>query len=116
MKLYTITKSNADAQKQCEADGGNLVKIDTESKLDDVGKLTGISTLGYIYVDGVRKDPNSAWVYATPTNSIFFKWATGEPDNQSNQLCIVVKGSDKLMFDGPCSNGRPFICEITKNN
>jgi hypothetical protein len=113
MKLYTITKSNADAQKQCEADGANLVKIDTKSKLNDIGKLTGISTLGHIYIDGVRKDPNSAWVFTTPTRSIFFNWATGQPDNGSDQLCIVVRGSDKLMWDAKCSIKRYFICEIS---
>ncbi|XP_060605963.1 C-type lectin BfL-2-like [Ruditapes philippinarum] len=113
MKLYTITKSKADTQKQCEADGGNLVKIDTESKLNDVGKLTGISTLGLINIDGVRKNPNSAWVFATPTRSIFFNWKTGQPDNESNQLCIVVRGTDKLMWDADCLTKRYFICEIS---
>jgi hypothetical protein len=113
MKLYTIKKSKADGQKQCEADGGNLVKIDTESKLNDIGKLTGISTLGYILIDGVRKDPNSAWVFTTPTRSIFFNWAKSEPGNGPNELCIVVRGSDQSMWDVNCSVQRYFICEMS---
>ena len=112
LKLYPLTESQTNAQKQCKTDGGSLVKIDTEDKYDDVKTLKGITSAGYIYIDGVRKDTESAWVFTTQSKTIFFKWAKNEPDNGSTQLCLVIRGSDKLMFDAVCHSLRRFICEI----
>ncbi|XP_053398346.1 C-type lectin lectoxin-Thr1-like [Mercenaria mercenaria] len=111
IKIYTLTKNQVDADKQCQADGGNLVHIDTDMKYGDVKNLTGLPST-YIYIGGRRKDTNSPWVFAKGSQNGFYRWASGQPDNGSDQLCLILKGSDKLMHDASGSPSRHFLCEL----
>jgi hypothetical protein len=92
MKLYAdkqVTKNAA--EQQCEKDGGHLVNIDSEMKYKDVDSLlTDFSASKGIWIDGHRKDVNSPWEYTYGSQKGFFKWKSGQPDNRSNDLCLLI--------------------------
>ncbi|XP_053395987.1 C-type lectin BML-1-like [Mercenaria mercenaria] len=110
-KVYIIAKNQEDASKQCKADGGYLINVDTDVKYGNVKNLSGFPTT-YTYIGGRRKDTNSPWMFEHGSTSGYFKWASEEADNRSNELCLVLNGSDKLMYDSSCSLSRPFVCEL----
>ncbi|XP_060579720.1 uncharacterized protein LOC132736581 [Ruditapes philippinarum] len=91
IKLYADKQVKRDAaEKQCQKDGGHLVNIDSEMKLEDVSSLlTGIGS--YIWIDGHRKDVSSPWEYTYGSTKGFFKWYSNQPTNRSNDLCLEVK-------------------------
>jgi hypothetical protein len=115
MKLYAdkqVTKNAA--EQQCQKDGGHLVNIDSEIKLEDVSSLlTGFSDKG-IWIDGHRKDVNSPWEYTYGSQKEVFKWYTNNPKNRSSDLCLVIAlYSNGVKWHGiPCTTSYFSICEI----
>jgi hypothetical protein len=116
MKLYADKRDKRDAaEQQCQKDGGHLVNIDSEMKLEDVSSLlTGFSTNKGIWVDGHRKDENSPWEYTYGSQKGFFKWRSGQPDNTSNELCLFIAlySNGVKWFDYKCAQTFYSICEI----
>jgi hypothetical protein len=114
MKLYADKSVKRDAaEQQCQKDGGHLVNIDSEMKLEDVRSLlTGFGS--YIWIDGHRKDVSSPWEYTYGSTKGFFKWYSNQPSNRSNDLCLEVKlSSDGVKwYDVICTTTLFSICEI----
>jgi hypothetical protein len=109
LKLYVDMKKFDDAEKQCQADGGHVINIDSDLQNGDVKKLLqGFSH--YVYIDGQRRDSSSAWLTINGSEKNFFNWASGEPN--SNLLCIMMHPSSSYWHDCSCTSNRPFICEI----
>ncbi|XP_060603999.1 uncharacterized protein LOC132756872 [Ruditapes philippinarum] len=108
VKLYVNFKTFDDAEKQCQADGGHVINIDSVLKNGDVKTLLqGISA--NVYIDGQRKDSSSAWLTINGSQKQFFNWASGEPDSG---LCIRIYPCNSFWYDSSCTSNRPFICEI----
>jgi hypothetical protein len=108
VKLYVERKSFGDAEKQCQADGGHVINIDSELKNGDVKKLLqGFNA--YVRIDGQRKDSSSAWLTINGSKKTFVTWASGEPDSS---LCIIMHYSNSYWYDSACTSTRPFVCEI----
>jgi hypothetical protein len=104
------------AEQQCQKDGGHLLNIDSEVKYKDVtGLLNGFSGAG-IWIDGHRKDVNSPWKYTYGSQNGFFKWLSGQPNNNYNELCLIIvfSSGDINWRDSSCTSSYYSICEITK--
>ncbi|XP_060579722.1 C-type lectin mannose-binding isoform-like [Ruditapes philippinarum] len=116
MKLFADkkVKQNA-AEQQCQKDGGHLINIDSEFKLEDVSSLlTGFSIDTGIWIDGHRKDVNSPWKYTYGSQKGFFKWYPSQPTNGSNELCLVIAlySHGVKWYDVACTNSYYSMCEI----
>jgi hypothetical protein len=116
MKLYADKEVKQDAaEQQCQKDGGHLVNIDSEMKLEDVSNLlAGFSRDQGIWINGHRKDVSSSWEYTYGSKKGFFKWYPSQPDNVSNQPCLIIAlYSDGVKwYDMPCTNTYYSMCEI----
>jgi hypothetical protein len=114
MKLYAdkqVTKNAA--EQQCQKDGGHLINIDSEMKLEDVSSLlTDFNGKG-IWIDGHRKDVNSPWEYTYGSQKTFFRWYSSEPDNTSKSLCLVIVlfSNGVKWHDNSCTSTYFSICE-----
>ncbi|XP_060589342.1 uncharacterized protein LOC132744600 [Ruditapes philippinarum] len=108
VKLYDEVTTFDLAEKQCQADGGHVINIESELKYGDVKKLMqGFQR--FVYIDGRRKDTSSKWLTVNGSQKEFFKWAPGEPDNVP---CIKMSYYTSYWHDCECSCGEAFICEI----
>ena len=106
-----------DAEKQCQKDGGHLVNIDSEVKYEDISSiLAGFTYSAGIWIDGRRKDVSSPWKYMYGSQKGFFKWHSGEPDENPKDLCLIVARYYKnpSFFDAYCTSGYYYMCEIVK--
>jgi hypothetical protein len=114
MKFYTDKGVEQDAaEQQCQKDGGHLINIDSEIKLEDVSSLlTGFGAA--IWIDGHRKDVHSPWVYTYGSQKGFFKWYPSQPDNSSNELCLYIAlySNGVKWHNYSCSGTLYSICEI----
>jgi hypothetical protein len=114
LKLFADNKGKEDvAKQQCQKDGGHIVNIYSEMKLEDVTNLlTGFNPR--IWIDGHRKDPSSPWEYTYGSNNGFFKWYKTEPQNKSNELCLMVglNGNVVEWYGVPCTTLNYPIFEI----
>jgi hypothetical protein len=120
MKLYADKYGPKQAaEQQCQKDGGHLVNIDSEMKLEDVSSLlTGFSNR-YIWIDGERKDVSSPWEYTYGSQKGFFKWHNNEPSHASDNLCLAItfyRYSGLTWDDVTCSASKYSICEIIMTN
>jgi hypothetical protein len=102
-------------EQQCQKDGGHLVNIDSEMKLEDVSSLLTGFRNRYIWIDGERKDVSSPWEYTYGSQKRFFKWYTNEPSNGSHDLCLAItfyRYFGLTWDDVTCSDSKYSICEI----
>jgi hypothetical protein len=116
MKFYADNTVKKDAaEQQCQKDGGHLINIDSEMKLEDVSSLlTGFSRGKGIWIDGHRKDVSSPWEYTYGSQKTIFKWYPGQPSNTSNSLCLVIAlyNNGVRWHDNSCTTLYFSICEI----
>jgi hypothetical protein len=114
MKLYADKRDKRDAaEQQCQKDGGHLVNIDSEKKLEDVNSLISGFSYKEIWIDGHRKDVNSSWEYTYGSQIGFFKWFGSNPSNGPTDLClIIISGNDITWHDEPCTKTYFSLCEI----
>ncbi|XP_053386253.1 C-type lectin domain family 10 member A-like [Mercenaria mercenaria] len=114
VKLYSDkTRTQVSAEQQCQDDGGHLMNIDSEEKYEDVSSLLkGFGS--YVWIDGRRKDVSSPWEYKYGSQKGFFKWRSGEPDNNSNDLCLFIYlySGTVFWYDYPCGHTYYALCEI----
>ena len=103
------------AETTCRNDGGNLVNINSHRKwtaFSSFLKKNNI-TSNHVYIDGQRKDNKSPWTFSYEGHITgYTNWAANEPDNGSNDLCLVAYiGSSVGVYDATCTPARYFMCE-----
>ncbi|CAH1797160.1 unnamed protein product, partial [Owenia fusiformis] len=108
-----------EAKQYCGAMGANLVAMETtrefyllsflirnKAELDD---MKGWWTAGQF--DGQDRQ----WMWSTNHNNkpfAFFKWGAGEPQAEKVQQCMLLYGSDDMLWhDTPCTERLNFVCE-----
>ncbi|XP_053398345.1 C-type lectin BfL-2-like [Mercenaria mercenaria] len=111
VKLHMSSKSYMDADSHCQAEGGYLINIDSHTKFTDIQNLN-IYLSNKVFIGGRRKDAHSPWMFEYGNKNGYFRWGSGQPSNGSNELCLYIYGSSKLMYDANCQTKHPFICEI----
>jgi hypothetical protein len=112
-KLYGINKNWNEAEQNCKNDGGHLVYIDSDAKFSDVKKMAeGVN--GYIWIDGRRQDTSSPWVTSHGDKLTKFYWLSGQPENFSTDLCLLLDtGKNREWHDANCNDSFASLCEIT---
>ncbi|KAL4231967.1 hypothetical protein ACF0H5_009544 [Mactra antiquata] len=109
-KLHLNTMSHDNADAFCENEGGHLINIDSTEKLEDVkNMLNGFSV--HIHIGGRRATSSSPWVYKYGSQHPAITWASGEPDNRSNELSLVFYPPDNTWHDVSGTTSRHFVCE-----
>ncbi|XP_066288232.1 plasminogen-like [Branchiostoma lanceolatum] len=120
-KVFTEAKSHYQAEQACEADGGHLVDIKTESLhnfiLDMVREVNPYRDQDYwIGLNDKRTYNVWTWSDGTPLSGCgFSKWAPGEPNDGAGtgQDCGQLWAAVGLRWDDDfCSIRKRFICQI----
>lgn len=108
---YRVTTSmtRANAQTNCESDGGYLVKMNDTTERDAVAGITTGSVwsgLNDITVEGT-------WVWPDGTSASFTNWNGGEPNNGGgNEDCMEFNAATGMSWnDINCGNSRVGVCE-----
>ncbi|KAL4231988.1 hypothetical protein ACF0H5_009565 [Mactra antiquata] len=110
-KLHLNTMNHDSAETFCENQGSYLINIDSAEKLEDVkNMLNGLSV--HIHVDGRRATSSSPWVYKYGSQHPVINWASGQPNNNSNELLLVFFPPDNTWYDALGNGNRPFVCEV----
>ncbi|XP_035682665.1 plasminogen-like [Branchiostoma floridae] len=120
-KVFTETKSHYEAERTCEADGGHLVDIKTESLhnfiLDMVRAVNPYRLQDY-WIGLNDKRTYNVWTWSDGTllgDCGFTKWAPGEPNNGFGwgQDCGQLWAARQLRWDDDfCNILKGFICQI----
>lgn len=89
-KVYELSKNWNEANTYCKQLGGHLATITTGAENTFV---TSIVTSGakHLYWIGLYRDyVGGPWKWVTSENPVFFNWAKGEPNNDSNDNELYV--------------------------
>eukprot|EP00058_Branchiostoma_floridae_P023734 XP_002609224.1 hypothetical protein BRAFLDRAFT_125972 [Branchiostoma floridae] len=119
-KVFTVTKSHYQAERTCEADGGHLVDIKTESLhnfiLDMVRAVNPYRLQDYwIGLNDKRTYNVWTWSDGTPLSDCgFSKWAPGEPNNGFGwgQDCGQLWAARQLRWDDDFCNILKGGCHV----
>ncbi|KAL4231985.1 chromatin-modulating protein mrc1 [Mactra antiquata] len=112
LKLHIDKLNHENANAFCRKEGGYLINLDSAEKYEDVKNMLSGFSSSFIHIDGRRATSSSPWVYKYGSQQPFITWASGEPDNQSSDLCVVYYPSEHGCHDISCTLTRPFICEF----
>jgi len=98
------------AQQLCAKDGGQIINVDTTERYDLV--LKNATSVG-IHIQGERRVAGGPFfddAGKSPEDRPFFKWASGEPDNTSNELYLAIYSTG--VYDVSGTIGCYVFCEI----
>ncbi|CAH1252246.1 PLG [Branchiostoma lanceolatum] len=117
-KVFRTGKDHTSAQQTCEADGGHLVVIKTESVNNFL--MTLISDAEDYWIGLSDYTNGGTWMWSDGTrrdlSCDFTNWAPGEPTNgglSGGQDCVHLWGLLGHKWDDDyCYRGKYFICQI----
>jgi len=110
LAFYQSSVTHAAAQQLCAKDGGHMINVDTKERFDLVLKN---AASGYIHIQGERRVAGGPFFDddgKSPDERPFFKWASGEPDNTSNELYLAIYSTG--VYDVSGTSGYYVLCEI----
>jgi hypothetical protein len=94
----------ADGRSKCQSVGGDLAIMFSDAQLTDVHAYNG-STLwvGANHFTGMWLTIHGA--------QPFIHWASGEPNDPTNEPCMSLNGSDGLLHDSACDDSYRPLCQ-----
>ncbi|XP_071098271.1 low affinity immunoglobulin epsilon Fc receptor-like [Haliotis cracherodii] len=107
-KYISIFNNWTSQNDLCHSEGGRLVVLNSQEKQEF---MTSFRSQAHV--------SESLWVGMQQVNNVFtwedgsnyvWKWAHGEPDNESHQNCVRLKIGG--MSDRHCSRNHAAVCEI----
>ncbi|XP_053376929.1 brevican core protein-like [Mercenaria mercenaria] len=110
--LPVVSTNWNDAQDECIKVGGDLVEITSDVEQGSINILLSDDedrTGTWIGLNDMSVEGKYIWVLSGNTVS-FTNWQSGEPNNVSNEDCIIVN-SENYWVDIPCGWNRKYICE-----
>ena len=103
------------AKYACEAQGSNLVVLDSNAKLRDVPSSAAAAYKDdYLWI-GLHRDPkyNARWLWVGGLQVTFDTWGDLQPNSQQGgEDCGVLRRSSKKWHDFSCMERFGYICEI----
>jgi len=113
----TTKKTKADAEADCQNDGGHLIIINSPRKWAAFASLmNSYNYTDWVHVGGQRKDVNSPWTYALSIeDSGYTNWGPGQPSNTGSRVCLIARTlvTSSGLMDYPCGNSRFYVCEVS---
>nr|XP_038035456.1 C-type lectin domain family 4 member D-like isoform X2 [Anas platyrhynchos] len=109
-----------ESQQNCSGMGSQLVVINTEAEQafinKEIGRQVKYQQKRHDFYIGLRAQEVGQWRWAdqTPYNKSAAFWRSGEPSNDSNELCVVIHhkaGNLQNWNDVPCTTRSSRICE-----
>ena len=117
LKINPTVVTQPEAEKQCLAEGGHLMNMDTQERRNDFVTMAKESGRDSIWIDGTRDVASGPWSFQSGTdpedNGLDF-WKGNEPSNGSSELCKVseISSGTRYWWDRDCSSKYAFVCEI----
>ncbi|XP_058236013.1 ladderlectin [Hemibagrus wyckioides] len=117
-KCYTYVaevKPWAEAERYCQALGGNLASIhsnQTQALLKKMGKISGSYKRTWIGAQDATQ--NSVWLWSDGSVFDFSLWHSGEPNHGrgGREHCVEMNyGVEVLWNDAQCSTNLYFLCQ-----
>ena len=112
-KCYSFYQQNrnwADAQTQCVRLGGRLATIERFSVNNFLFRNFRQSKRTNVWF-GMKKI-SSTWSLPDGKATVYRRWNTGEPNNVGGNEDCVEMWDNGFWNDAPCTQRRPFICEM----
>nr|XP_055033645.1 lymphocyte antigen 75-like [Misgurnus anguillicaudatus] len=109
-KHFYITNAMTwiDAQSYCRDD---YVDLSSADNLEDITALTTASGTTGLFISnwiGLKEISANNWEWSDGSQGSFINWAGGEPNENSNNSCVLICGG--LLFDYSCSCQTFFFC------
>jgi len=111
---YHQTRMNHSAAEQlCAENDGHIINVDTKERFDLALKYSPSGQ--YIHIQGVRRvvgGPFYDEAGKRPEERTFFKWATGQPNSQFDEMFLVH--DSRGMQDINATTAWYVLCEISQ--
>ncbi|XP_046366828.2 aggrecan core protein-like [Haliotis rufescens] len=108
-KIHGGTETQIQAHRNCNSDGGHLIRITSSAKDEFVSVVWPHQTTfvdGMCYVEG-------GWKYSNGDNVTYFRWRPNQPNAECGQGWGKCLERDVSGFnDVYCWHPLPFICEF----
>ena len=116
--VYLGEKNWNTAKTSCEANGAQLVKIESAEENDFINKQLLADGADY-WIGLTDVETENHWKWTDGSNlSGYTNWFPKEPNNYNGQDCVAItKGNfdnkhyDGEWHDGECKKARGYICE-----
>jgi hypothetical protein len=99
------------AVSACTALGptAHLAALDTASENETAAMVLG-GNQAWIGANDVTTEGSYEWVTGDPVD--FTSWREGQPNNQGNEDCVMMRGSDGTWEDRLCLGTMGYLCEV----
>jgi len=110
LAFYPTNMNHSAAHQLCAKDGGHIINVDTKERYDLAQKYASAGAV--IHIQGERRvaggpffDDAGKRVEERP----FFKWASNKPDNNTNELYLILSSSG--LYDVYGNHVYHVLCE-----
>ncbi|XP_052067184.1 galactose-specific lectin nattectin-like [Mytilus californianus] len=114
IKYYVDGLEYAYARTICKRDGGELLRIDSQSKQDRMVRI--LKTVFYVTVDvtvqGTKENSTGNWLFDDGTLMNYFKWNANQPSNGPPELYLYLNANDNWKWNDIGLEKKTFLCEI----
>ncbi|XP_060595177.1 fibropellin-1-like, partial [Ruditapes philippinarum] len=100
-----------EAEEDCIALGGHLVEITSEQENNFIKSNMLIGNSVWIGLNETVTENVFVWVSSGNTLGVYRNWATGQPNNFTNQDCVYMHHATGNWYDYYCSYVTYYICE-----
>ena len=109
--LSTSIKTWTEAKIDCEANGGHLVTITDEAEQKAIQKLLSFAGSSDSWIGATDEYTEGEWTWCNGEEFTYTNWASGEPNNQSEEDYAIVYADNFKWNDGGASTILNYICE-----
>ncbi|XP_078660072.1 uncharacterized protein LOC144904802 [Branchiostoma floridae x Branchiostoma belcheri] len=107
-----------DARAVCQANGGDLLSINTPSESAYItGRLVSVTNMATMWIGAHDQTTEGGWSWVDGSPFRFLKWGGGEPNNAGNggEDCAEIAVTNGNWNDLNCDNLRGYICKMRGN-
>ncbi|XP_066304553.1 uncharacterized protein [Branchiostoma lanceolatum] len=107
-----------DARAVCQANGGDLVSINTPSESAYItGRVASVTNMATMWIGAHDQTTEGGWSWVDGSPFNFLNWGGGEPNNAGNggEDCTEIAVTTGNWNDLNCDNLRGYICEMRAN-
>ncbi|KAM5158316.1 macrophage mannose receptor 1-like [Mantella aurantiaca] len=104
-----------EATTKCLQNGGNLVSIEDQHEADFLfGHLVLLSDKAHHFWIGAYRNVEGKWLWIDNTPMDYVNWGDGEPEERSNNDCVMIRSETGTWRIGRCYYDLSYICKTPK--